>query len=136
MRKATSLPVLLMVFATACSSASAQSDSTPAPASAAAFDPTGFYDFEATLGIEVRTGTLEFERNAEGHLVGEAWLEGEGDPAIIESVVVSGNHVDAYAFVNGSTPVTFALDFTGSAFSGTIDAGGQSIAVDGQRRAQ
>ena len=107
-----------------------------AQAPAAAVDPVGMYDFQASMGIEVRTGTLEIERNAEGNLVGEAWLEGEGDPAIIESVVVTGNHVDAYAFVNGSLPVTFALDFTDSTFAGTITAGDQAIAVDGQRRAQ
>ena len=107
-----------------------------AQAPAAAVDPIGTYDFQASLGIEVRTGTLEIERNAEGNLVGEAWLEGEGDPAVIESVVINGNHVDAYAYVNGSMPVTFALDFTGETFAGVITAGDDAIDVDGQRRAQ
>ena len=101
-----------------------------------AVDPVGMYDFVATLGIEDRTGTLEIERNEAGVLVGEAWLEGEGDPALIESGVVNGNHVDLHAFVNGALMVTFALDFTDGNFDGTITAGDESIEVVGTRRAQ
>ena len=136
MRKATPFLVLLFLFATACSSASAQTDATPAPAAAAEadIDPVGMYDFVATLGIEARTGTLEIVRNDDGGLRGEAWLEGEGDPAVIESGAVAGNHVSLFAFVGGGTQVTFELDFEGNEFSGVITADGQAIEVDGTRR--
>ncbi len=111
-------------------------DAAAAPA-VSGFDPVGFYDFTATLGIEDRTGTLEITRDANGGLGGEAWLDGEGDPAVIESGAVTGNNVQLLARVGGSNEVTFNLDFTGSSFEGTITAGGdQTIAVSGQRRAQ
>ena len=108
----------------------------PAPAAVAGFDPVGMYDFVATMGMDDRTGTLEITRNAEGGLRGEAWLEGEPDPAIIESGAVAGNHVQLIAFVGGGNQVTFELDFEGTGFSGVINAGGQAIEVDGTRRPQ
>ena len=106
---------------------------TPAPAAPAPFDPAGMYDFTATMGSDTRSGTLELERNAAGHMVGEAWLEGEPDPALIESAVIAGSHVDLYAHV-GANAINFSLDFNGPAFSGIIDAGGDTIQVTGTRR--
>lgn len=108
----------------------------PAAPAVTGLDPVGTYDFVATMGIESRTGTLEITRSPEGGLRGEAWLEGESDPAIIESGAVSGNHVQLVAFVNGSNQVTFELDFEGTGFSGVINAGGDMIDVDGTRKAQ
>ena len=97
-------------------------------------DPVGMYDFDAVMGIQEQKGTLQLERNPEGQLVGEARLEGESDPAIIGSGVVTGNHVELSALVNNSLPVTFVLDFTGSEFEGVIVANSDSIAVYGTRR--
>ena len=98
-------------------------------------DPSGMYDFTAQLGIEVRTGTLEIERTADGW-DGEAWLEGEGDPALIESGTVSGNHVVLNALVGGGNNVVFELDFTDEGFAGVIIAGGDVISIEGVRRAE
>ena len=126
MRGSILLTMVAALTLGACSGAAAPA--TPAP-----FDPAGMYDFTATMGPEERTGTLELERNAAGQLVGEGWLDGEPDPAIIESVVVTGNHVDMYAHV-GNNSITFSLDFVGTAFSGIIDAGGDTIQVTGTRR--
>ena len=120
----------------ACSS-TPSSEPTPAPAAAAAvpaFDPSGMYDFVATMGSESRTGTLEFERTANG-FEGEAWLEGEGDPARIVAGGQTGNHVVLNALV-GMNDVTFELDFTGATFAGTITAGDATIDVTGTKRAQ
>ena len=123
--------VLLSIAAIGCGSATAQSAEPPAPTPV---DPVGMYDFEAKLGADVRTGTLEITRNAEGGLRGEAWLEGEPDPAIIESGAVSGNHVQLTAFVGGGMPVTFELDFAGAGFTGAVTAGDQTIELTGTRR--
>ena len=112
--------------------AAAQAPAATAPA--ADVDPVGMYDFEASLGIEMRTGTLELVRGAEGQITGEAWLEGEGSPAVVQNGTVTGNHVQLNALVNGSMPVTFVLDFTGNEFSGIIRAGNDEITVDGTRR--
>ena len=122
----------LLLLSTSCGR-NVQAESEPAPT---AVDPVGMYDFVATLGAESRTGTLEIRRNDTGGLRGEAWLEGEPDPAIIESGAVTGNHVALYAFVGGGNQITFELDFTGAAFAGTITAGDETIAVTGTRRAR
>lgn len=118
----------------ACSS-SPTPDTTPAPAPAAAvaFDPSGMYDFVATMGMESRTGTLQITRTANG-FEGEAWIEGEGDPARIVGGGVTGSHVVLNALV-GMNDVTFALDFTGTTFAGTITAGDAVIDVTGTKRA-
>ena len=134
MRRVTPLVVLILLSATACANAAARSEPTPAPAASNELDPVGMYDFVASLGIEARTGTLQIQRSDTGGLRGEAWLEGEGDPAMIQSGAVSGNHVSLFALVQGSLQVSFELDFAGTAFSGLIIAGGDSIAVDGTRR--
>jgi hypothetical protein len=136
MKTMKAIPAVLALALVALGAGEVQAQAPATDTAAPAVDPIGTYDFQATLGIEMRTGTLEIERNEAGDLVGEAWLEGEGDPAIIESVVINGLHVDMYAVVNGSMPVTFALDFTGTEFAGTITAGDQTIDVDGQRRAE
>lgn len=130
MRRIASLATAaLSVFILACSS-TPSSDPTPTPT---AFDPSGMYDFVARMGAESRTGTLEIERTANG-FGGEAWLEGEGDPAQIVSGSAVGNHVILNGLV-GMKDVTFELDFTGSTFAGTIMAGDNEIAVTGTRRA-
>ena len=108
-----------------------------AQATASAVDPVGMYDFIATLGIEMRTGTMEIAPDAEGALMGEVWLEGESDPAIIDNVVVTGSHVQILAYVNNSLPVTFELDFAdANTFEGTVTAGNDSIVIDGTRRTE
>ena len=106
-----------------------------AQGSADAIDPVGTYDFIATLGIAMRTGTLEIRLDADGALVGEARLQGESDPAVIDDVVVSGNRVRILAYVNARLPVTIELDFAGpDAFTGTIAVPDDSIVIDGTRR--
>jgi hypothetical protein len=136
MRNTTRALAASLLLLTAACSRNVEASSEPVPAASTAFDPVGLYDFVATMGIETRTGTLEIERNDTGGLRGEAWLEGEPDPAVIESGAVAGNHVQLTAFVGGGNQVTFELDFTGTtAFSGTIVAGGDVINVTGTRRA-
>ena len=129
------VPAVLSIFVLACSSAP-DTDSTPTPTTvaSAALDPSGMYDFVATMGGESRTGTLEIERSAANGFTGEAWLEGEGDPAQIVSGSIVGNHVLLNALV-GMNDITFELDFTGAAFAGTITAGDQVIDVTGTKRA-
>ncbi|HEX6589505.1 MAG TPA: hypothetical protein VF039_10815 [Longimicrobiales bacterium] len=106
-------------------------------ATAEAVDPVGMYDFIATLGIEMRTGTMEITPDAEGAMAGEVWLEGESDPAVIDDVVVTGSHVQILAYVNNSLPVTFELDFAdANTFEGTVTAGNDSIVIDGTRRTE
>ena len=129
------LTLALAVTASACSR-NVEADSEPRPAAAATLDPSGLYDFTATFGDETRTGTLQINRNAAGEYSGEAWLEGEPDPAIIDNAVIAGNHVVLNAWVGGTNAIRFELDFAGSAFSGTIHAGDQAVAVTGTRRAQ
>src|SRR5688500_16818072 len=133
MRRISSfVSAVLSIFVLACSSAPA-TDSTPTPAAntaSAALDPSGMYDFVATMGAESRTGTLEIARSAAHGFTGEAWLEGEGDPAQIVSGSIVGNHVLLNALV-GMNDITFELDFTGSAFAGTITAGDDTIDVTG-----
>ena len=97
-------------------------------------DPSGMYDFVAVLGIEARTGTLEVTQTADGW-DGEVWLEGEGDPALIESGTVTGNHVVLNAVV-GPNPITFELDFTDDRFTGVVNAGGDVITMEGTKRAE
>lgn len=131
----------LLLFAAACSSNAAPEQpaapagpASPAPeATVAAVDPAGMYDFIATMGAQTRTGTLEIRNEPQG-IRGEAWLEGESDPAIIGTGSVTGNHVVLDAYVGNGMDVTFALDFTGSSFTGTISAGGDVIDVTGTRR--
>ena len=105
-----------------------------AQASAAPVDPVGMFDFEASMGIEARTGTLEIGRNAEGQLVGEAWLQGESEPAVINGGTISGRHVELNALVSNSLPVAFVLDFDGDEFAGIIVANSDTITVIGTRR--
>ena len=125
----TSTALLMSLATAACSSAPSSSDS-PAP-----FDPVGMYDFTATLGSDTREGTLEIVRTAAG-LDGEAWLTGEPQPALADSVTVRGSHVVLYMLVGGGDPVNFDIQFAGPAFAGVIVAGMDSIGVTGQRRAQ
>ena len=135
MRKTTATAVLatsLVLVAAACSR-NAEATVDPAPSAAPAFDPSGMYDFLAELGIEVRTGTLEIERTPATGFRGEAWLQGEGNPAIIESGTVSGRHVVLNAFAGG-TQVVFELDFDGAGFSGVAIAGEDTITLTGTRR--
>ena len=139
MRLMSMVAALALVACSSNEPAAEPAPATPqAPAASAVtgLDPVGMYDFVATMGIETRTGTLEITRNAEGGLRGEGWLEGESEPAVIESGAVSGQHVQLTAFVGGGNQVTFELDFEGTGFSGVITAGGQTIEVDGTRRAQ
>ena len=121
--------ILLSLAAAACSSATSQSDA-PAP-----IDPVGMYDFTATLGSDTREGTLEIVRTPAG-LDGEAWLTGEPEPALADSVTVRGSHVVLYMLVGGGDPVNFDIQFAGPSFTGVIVAGMDSIGVTGQRRAQ
>jgi len=127
------LALASVLVASACSRG-VQAESEPSPAASTALDPVGMYDFTATMGADSRTGTLEITRGDAGGLRGEAWLEGEPDPAIIESGAVAGNHVQLTAFVEGTNQVTFELDFAGSSFTGVIVAGGEQISVTGSRR--
>lgn len=99
-------------------------------------DPIGSYDFIATLGIEMRTGTIEIHPTEDG-FEGEVRLQGESDAAVIDDVVVTGQRVEIQAFVNGSLPVTIAMDFTGpDVFTGTIAVPDDSIVIDGSRRTE
>lgn len=136
MRRISSfISAALSIFLLACGSTpAADSSPTPANAPSAAVDPSGMYDFVATMGAESRTGTLEIARSAAHGFTGEAWLEGEGDPAQIVSGSIVGNHVLLNALV-GMNDITFELDFTGSTFAGTITAGDQMIDVTGTKRA-
>ena len=135
---ASAVAVSLTVVAAACSSTTGY-DPAPSPTTSAttttAFDPSGMYDFVASMGAETRTGTLEIERSAANGFEGEAWLEGEGDPARIVSGGVTGNHVILNGIV-GMNDVTFEIDFTGNTFAGTITAGDNVIDVTGTRRGQ
>ncbi|HUF12721.1 MAG TPA: hypothetical protein VMN78_06465 [Longimicrobiales bacterium] len=134
MRKATAvLATSLLLVAAACSR-NVEEASDPAPAAATEFDPSGMYDFLAEVGIVARTGTLEIERAPTTGFRGEAWLEGEGQPAIIESGTVTDRHVVLNATVGGGTRLKFELDFAGAGFSGVVSAGGDTIAVTGTRR--
>lgn len=131
--KAFSTAALLGALTFAAAPVAAQA----AEPSGQSVDPVGMYDFIATLGIEMRTGTMEIAPDDEGALIGEVWLQGESDPAIIDNVVVTGNHVQILAYVNGQLPVTFELDFDGAnAFTGTVTAGDDSIVIDGTRRTE
>lgn len=103
------------------------------PGGAAPFDPTGFYDMVALLGGDERTGTLEIERTATG-LAAEAWITGESQPAIADSIEVDGSHVVLHTLVGGGDAVTFDLHFDDDAFTGVILVALDSIDVTGQRR--
>ena len=105
------------------------------PEAPAPVDPTGFYDFVASRGGDERTGTLEIERTPAG-LDAEAWLTGEPQPALADSVVVDGSSVVLYTLVGGGDEVVFHLDFTGASFDGFIVAALDTIDVRGTRRAQ
>ena len=131
MRKTMSLlPVFLLLLAAACSR-SATVESEPAPA----LDPAGMYDFVASVGGESRNGTLELERTATGW-EGEGWLDGEADPALVDSATINGSHVTVYAMVDGEDEIIFDMDFAGrNSFTGIIMAGAQSVNVTGTRRA-
>ena len=118
----------------ACGSGPASDRPAPSTSAAATFDPSGLYDFVATMGADSRTGTLEFERTGNG-FEGEAWLEGEGDPARIVSGSIAGNHVILNGIV-GMNDVTFEIDFTGGTFAGTITAGDNVIGVTGTKRTE
>ena len=119
---------LLALALAGCSSAP-----PPPRAPAAPIDPVGMYDFVAALGTDERTGTLEIERTANG-LGAEAWLTGESQPALSDSVVVNGSRVTFRAYVGGGDEVNFDLDFEGAVFRGVIVVGLDSISVQGQRR--
>ena len=119
---------LLALALTGCSSSAPPPRAAPEP-----IDPVGMYDFVAALGTDERTGTLEFERIASG-LRAEAWLTGESQPALSDSVVVNGSRVTFRAYVGGGDEVNFDLDFEGAAFRGVIVAGLDTITVRGQRR--
>lgn len=129
------LTAALVLLTAACSgNAAPESAAAPAPvAAAAATGPAGMYDMIVTRGIEERTGTLEIVQSGAG-FTGEGWLDGEADPAVIQSGSRTGNHVTLHAIVGGGNPVTFELDFEGNDFSGTITAGGDVLNVTGTRR--
>lgn len=116
----------LFVLVGACAHAPA---SQPTP-----IDPVGFYDFVATLGSDERTGTLEIERTAAG-LDAEAWVTGEPNAALADSIAVEGSRVFIRTYVGGGDRVDFDLQFAGDAFTGDIVVGLDSIDVRGQRRA-
>lgn len=139
MRKATAvLAASLVLLTAACSrNVGVASDPAPAaattPAAASAFDPSGMYDFVAQFGGQSHSGTLEIERAPTTGFRGEAWLEGESDPAIIHSGSVTDRHVVLNGTVGGND-VVFELDFDGAGFSGVIIAGGDTVPVTGTRR--
>ena len=128
MRSLPSVSLLLISAAALACGPSSGAPATPAPV-----DPTGFYDIVATLGTDERTGTLEIERSADG-LEAEAWLTGEPQPAIADSIEVHGSHVVLHTLVGGGDAVRFELDFAAAAFEGIIVVGLDTIAVTGQRR--
>ena len=132
--------ICILGIALTASAGNAQTATDPSAQAVAGaamqIDPVGMYDFVATLGIEDRTGTLEIVRDEAGAYGGEARVQDENAPAIIESGTVEGSHVALVAWVNGSIEVRFDLDFAGDGFEGTITANGQAIDVVGTRRAQ
>ena len=123
----------LAALTAACSRGVDVSSEAPAPAAAAALDPVGVYDFSVSFGGETRNGTIHVHATADGY-GGEARLEGEDEPAVIDSVRVTGNRMIIDATPPGQG-VTFELDFTGNAFSGLIFAGDDAIPVTGSKRA-
>ena len=118
---------MVLAFAGACAHAPAN---PPAP-----IDPVGVYDFVATMGSDERTGTLEIERTAAG-LDAEAWVTGEPNAALADSIAVDGSRVFIRTYIGGGDRVDFDLQFAGDAFTGDIVVGLDSIDVRGQRRAQ
>lgn len=134
MRKATAVLATSLVLVAAACSRNVEGASGPAPAAATVFDPSGMYDFLAEVGIQARTGTLEIERVPTTGFRGEAWLEGEGQPAIVQSGTVTDHHVVLNASVGGNIQVKFELDFAGAGFSGVIIADGDTVGVTGTRR--
>ena len=127
MRSTRSLPLFLLSVVGACGPA-VQTAAEPVP-----FDPVGFYDIVATRGTDQREGTLEIERSAAG-LEAQAWLTGEPQPAIADSIEIRGTHVVLHTLVGGGDAVTFELDFDDEAFTGVIVVALDTIAVTGQRR--
>ena len=126
-----SLGVLALGLAALSACAGNPGSDTPA-----AVDPVGFYDFTATRGGDSRPGTLEITRTAAG-LDAEAWLTGEPNPALADSVRVVGSNVAIYTLVGGGDVVDLHLQFVGNrSFSGVIIAGPDTIGIVGQRRTQ
>lgn len=105
-----------------------------APAAVATLDPVGMYDFTATLGGETRTGTIHIQPTSSGGYGGEARLEGEPQPAPIDSVRVDGDRMVINASPSGQN-VIFELEFAGSSFTGFVFAGDDAVPLTGTKRA-
>lgn len=126
--------VLVLAATTASCGGREVAVQSTAPVAVTTLDPVGMYDFTASLGTETRNGTIDIRQSAAGRYIGEARLEGESDPAVIDSVQVSGNRMIIDATPPG-TSVTFELEFTGSDFTGFAFADGDAIPLTGSKRA-
>ena len=126
------LALSLLSLTAACGGAGPAAEPTPQPAAVSSLDPSGMYDFTATMGGQARTGTLLIERTADGW-AGEARLTGEDEPAILHDLTVEDDVVVIDLNVSGQ-PVTFEVKFTGDTFAGLIFADTEAIDVTGRRR--
>ena len=128
-RIASSAALVLLVLAAACSR-NVEASSEPAPSS----DPVGTYDFTASMGGITQTGTLVIQRNDAGTLGGYATIDGEPEPAAVNSVTQTGSRLVVGLTPPDGSEVTITMDFTGSTFTGNAAAHGQTIPLTGSKR--